>query len=368
MQDTRESSVPPDSSEAGVLESSPIRVEVCSDTASPGARQVGQQVFDLVGRRGCDPRWLTALCNGLRHKAYLLVAKRSDQPVGMLPLALVKSLLFGRFLVSLPYVNSAGVIAPDEEAGTALIDRAVELADELKVKHLELRHEQEFQHPALTVQVTSKVHMRLALPGAADELRAGFKSKTRNKVVKGEKQGFTVHWGGSRLLDEFYAVFARNMRDLGTPVFGRRLFRSILAEFADDAELCVVRDKGQPIAAALLVHSPGVTEVPSASSLRSHNSTNANDMMHWHLIRRTVERGQRVFDFGRCTPEGNTFAFKKKWGSMPEPAVWQYYVREGSVEDMRLESGKYDRRVKIWQRLPVPLTRLIGPSIIRGIP
>jgi len=315
-----------------------------------------------------DPGWLVVLAKGLKHRPYCVEAYLGDQLVGLLPLCYVRSLLFGRFLVSLPYLNTGGVLADNEEIAIALIDRAVELADRLKVRHLELRHEKPVAHPALTQTLTTKVHMRLALPSASDRLWTDFNPKVRNQIRKGEKAGLTVHWGSRELLGEFYTVFARNMRDLGTPVFGRKLFDSILLGFAGDAELCVVRSASQPVAAALLVHGPGTTEVPSASSLRSHNATNANMLMYWHLLQRAISRGQQVFDFGRSSRDSNTFRFKKQWGAQPEPAAWQYYVRQGNASDMRRESGKYDRLVRIWRRLPVPLTRWIGPTIIRGIP
>jgi serine/alanine adding enzyme len=132
--------------------------------------------------------------------------------------------------------------------------------------------------------------------------------------------------------------------------------------------LCVVRCRKQPVAAALLVHGPQISEAPSAGSLRSYRATGANMLMYWHLLERAIGRGQRLFDFGRSTPEGNTYRFKKQWGAQPEPAVWQYYVREGDQRDMRRESGKYDRLIGIWRRLPVAVTRCIGPWIVRGIP
>jgi hypothetical protein len=90
--------------------------------------------------------------------------------------------------------------------------------------------------------------------------------------------------------------------------------------------------------------------------------------MYWQLLQRTVTRGQEIFDFGRSNVGSNTFEFKKKWGAEPELAVWQYYVHEGCVSDMRPENSKYACAVRMWQKLPVPLTRLIGPSIVRGIP
>ncbi len=349
---------------------SPPTVEVHTRPSNDECESIYRQLLERLGPDPCfyDPRWLHVVCEGLNHRPYLLVARQEGQPVGILPLAFVKSLLFGRFLVSLPYVNSGGIIAESREVAMALVDRGVELADRLRVKYLEVRHERELDSPFLIDRLTSKVHMRLALPASPDQLWNQFKAKHRNQLRKGGGQGFSVHWGGLDLLDDFYDVFSRNMRDLGTPVFNNRLFRTILAELPGEAELCVVRDGGRPIAAALLIHGKGRTEVPSASSLHEYNSTNANDWMYWHLLQRAISRGQKVFDFGRSSVDSNTYRFKKKWGAEPESAVWQYYVRRGSVGDMRRESGRFDRAVALWQRLPLWLTRLVGPPIVRGIP
>jgi len=315
-----------------------------------------------------DPRCLAAICDGLHHRGYMIEASQDGRVVGCLPLALVESWLFGRYLVSLPYVNSGGVLSEAPEHSLALVDEAVRLAGELNVRHLELRHESECPHPALTEQLTSKVHMRLALPETADELWKSFKPKVRNQIRKGEKQELLVKWGKEELLEDFYDVFSRNMRDLGTPVFDRRLFRCILSHFPDDAELCVVRLSSRPVAAALVVHGRYCTEVPSASSLRPFNSTNANMLMYWELLKRSIYRGQQTFDFGRSSVDSNTYRFKKQWGAVPQPAIWQYYLRRGCLHDMRIESGRYDRLISIWRKLPLSITRLIGPRIVRGIP
>jgi FemAB-related protein (PEP-CTERM system-associated) len=316
-----------------------------------------------------DPAWLNILHTTLGHEPYAVEATAPDgRTVGFLPLAYLDTLLFGRFLVSLPYLNTNGVAAKSPAVQAELISRAVTLADELNVRYLELRHETPIEHPALTATMTSKVHMRMPLPQTEEKLWKGFDPKVRNQVRKGEKHGFTVSWGGAELLPAFHDILCRNMRDLGSPFYGMGLFREILATFPGDAELCVVTDKEIPAAAALLLHGSGVTEVPTASSLKEYNPTNVNMLMYWHLLKRSVERGQRVFDFGRSTTEGPTFKFKKQWGAEPHPAVWQYHVKRGAVGEMRPDNPRYQRAIRLWQRLPVRLTRFLGPLIIRGIP
>lgn len=314
------------------------------------------------------PAWPNVLRAALDHEAYAVEAVADGRTCGFLPLAFVSSFLFGRFLVSLPYLNTNGVVAASADVQARLVSRAITLADELGARHLELRHELPVDHPDLNAALTSKVHMRLPLPDTAEALWKSFDPKVRNQVRKGEKQGFMTAWGGAELLDGFYDVLCHNMRDLGTPVYGMALFREILAAFPGDAEICVVSAGAKPVAAALLLHGWGVTEVPTASSLKEYNSTCANMLMYWRLLERSVHRKQGVFDFGRSTTEGSTFRFKKQWGAVPHPAVWQYHVREGSVGEMRPDNPRYQRVIRLWQKLPVRLTRLLGPVIVRGIP
>jgi FemAB-related protein (PEP-CTERM system-associated) len=329
------------------------------------------EAYVARGRRaplGRHPAWLKVLEEGLGHVPYCLEAVEQGRTCGLLPLIDVRTALFGRYLVSLPYLNYGGVVADDERSAALLIDRAVELAGLLDARYLELRHERGIDHVSLGHRMDGKVHMRLPLPATAEELWDGLSPKVRNQVRKGQKIGLTVAWGNEELLPEFYDVFARNMRDLGTPVYGKRLFAAVLRQFPGRGELCVTRLGGRAVAAALLTHGWGVTEVPSASSLREFNATNANMLMYWSILERVVQRGQEMFDFGRSSRESNTYRFKKQWGAIPGPAEWQYHLRAGSVSEMRPENVKYRRLIRLWQRLPVPLTRLIGPPIVRGIP
>ena len=330
--------------------------------------QIDGSAVPASAGQGSDPRWLTVLHDGLKQQPMRLEARADEQIVGVLPLALVHSRLFGRFLVSLPYLNSAGVLSTGEAATQCLLDAAVKLADELDVRYLELRQESEIAHPSFDFARKDKVNMRLSLPDSAAELWDDLKAKVRNQVKKGRSYDLNVRWGRDALISDFYRVFSRNMRDLGTPVYSRGLFASILSTFGDDAELCIVYRDGQPAAGALLFHGGEATQVPSASSLREFNKYNVNMLMYWNLLERAIQRGSRTFDFGRSTEGSGTHRFKKQWGATPSPSIWQYYLRRGNTDDMRPQSAKNQRLIRIWRKLPVWLTRVIGPPIVRGIP
>lgn len=345
-----------------------MRIEQIDSLAWPEPNLHGQPVqFPRLAAH--QHAWWRALAGGFRQPGFLFVAKADGGTcIGMLPLMLIKGPIFGRFLVSMPYINTGGVWARDQSVASSLLDSACALADRLDVRYLELRHEIPVSHKRLSATRTEKVHMRLVLPPSDEQLDASFKSKLRSQIRKAATFRHTIQWGGIELLEDFYDIFSINMRDLGTPVFSQQLFAKILLEFADQAELCIVRGDKGPAAAALLIHTNGVTEVPSASSLRRENHTGANMWMYRQLLKRAIDRKSHTFDFGRSSVASGTYKFKAQWGAQPHPAVWQYYVRKGSADAMRPNQSSNRRLIRIWQRLPVRLTRWIGPAIVRGIP
>jgi len=331
-----------------------------------------------------DPRWLHVLKDALGHRPVLLIARdeakaRGGASVirGYLPLCLVASRLFGRFLVSLPYLNRAGVVAQDPAVAAELIAKAVQLSDDYKAKYLELRHCIPVADATLPASRSDKYRMVLDLYENEEALMKAVGPKVRNLIRKGDKHGLTIRWGGRDVLPDFYEVFSVNMRDLGTPVYSRELFGKIVDQFSGgaggEAELCVVDFEGKPVAGALLVHDDyrKLTQVPSASSLRDFNHTSANMWMYFKLLMRSIERGSKRFDFGRSSEGSGTYKFKEQWGAKPQPTVWQYHVPPRSTADigaMRPDNPKNQRRIAIWQKLPVWLTRAVGPCIVRGIP
>ncbi|MBN01908.1 MAG: GNAT family N-acetyltransferase [Planctomycetaceae bacterium] len=316
----------------------------------------------------CDPRWLPVFQRGLKHDVYMVEARNElDQVIGILPLAFVKSVLFGKFLVSLPYLNWAGVLADDPNTVNSLVTRAIELARELDVRHLELRSEDPVELPELVKPGVQKSQLRLPISGGEEEIWKQLRSVVRTQVRKGEKNKLSIEFGRHDLIKAFYKVFSRNMRDLGTPVYPRLFFEEIIEGFPE-AEFCVVRKDATPVASALAIHFSALTEIPSASCLKEYRSTAANSWMYWKLIQRATEHGTPVFDFGRSTIGGSTYKFKVKWGATPTHAAWQYFSPSEKMQELRPENPKYQLAIRMWRKLPLCVANSFGPSIVRGIP
>lgn len=309
-------------------------------------------------------KWRRVFEDAFDHECMYLLAHGGAGVEGVLPLVYINSRLFGRSLTSLPFLNYGGVVANADEAARALLTRATELAAARRCRHVELRHTaRRFDHLPYKQH---KVAMRLGLQtGMWDRLDR----KVRNQVRKAEKSELTVERGGDERLDEFYAVFARNMRDLGTPVYAKRFFEVVLRTFPDQARLIVVHLRHAPVAAGLTFRSREMIEIPWASSIREYNSLCPNHLLYWHAIDSAVTEGCETFDFGRSTPHEGTYKFKEQWGAQPLPLHWEYSLPQGGgLPDQSPKNPKYRLMIETWKRCPLWLANAIGPHIVRSIP
>jgi FemAB-related protein (PEP-CTERM system-associated) len=310
--------------------------------------------------------WRDLIARAFGHDTRYLVAESERRIVGILPLVVFRSRVFGRYLVSLPFVNYGGVVANFPEAGHALLEAAIVEARSAQADYLELRHTG--QHfPELQAK-RHKVAMEVPLRSTEEDQWQAIDRKVRNQVRKGQKSGLRIVIGGAELITDFYGVFAVNMRDLGTPVYTRRWFDGIVEALAERTRLFVVYSGPRPVAAAVVHWHGSRIEVPWASALRESNALCANVFMYWEMFRFAVERGFERFDLGRSTPGEGTFNFKKQWGAEPRELVWEYWTRDGMrMPDLSVKNPRYQRAIAVWQRLPVGLTRVIGPPIVRHI-
>jgi FemAB-related protein (PEP-CTERM system-associated) len=293
-------------------------------------------------------------------------ARRGTEIVGVLPTVFLNSWLFGRALVSLPFLNYGGVLADDDGAARALLTAAIGAAREHRCRHVELRHFR--QHFADLPCKRHKVTMRLPLrqmPALWDSLDR----KARNQVRKAQKSGLTYAVGGAELLESFYGVFARNMRDLGTPVYSSRFFAEVLRAFPGRAQIHVVSHKSSPVAAGLTFETRGTVEIPWASSVRDFNALCPNHLLYWSMLEAASARGCTTFDFGRSTPQEGTYKFKEQWGAQPVPLCWEYGLLTGrELPNSSPTNPKFRLAIAIWKKLPLPVANRIGPLIVRAIP
>lgn len=313
--------------------------------------------------------WKGVVEKSFGHRTWYLLSENGKKRVtGILPLVQLRSALFGNFMVSLPYFNYGGICAGDDETRSGLIEEAVRISRDAGASHLELRHLMPLAggHPVKT----SKVSMWLDLPRDPNDLWQSFPSKLRSQAQRPMREGMYAKAGREEMLDDFYVVFAANMRDLGTPVYPKEFFRTILRELPESTWICTVRTSGgEPAAAGFLVGFRDTLEIPWASSLRTHNRYSPNMLLYWSVLRLACEKGYRVFDFGRSTPQEGTYKFKEQWGAKPVQLYWHYWMKNnGSLPEMNPKNPKFRAAVEIWKRMPLSLTKLIGPSIVKSLP
>ena len=311
--------------------------------------------------------WRRVFETAFGHETHYLAALDAGVIAGVLPLVVFRSRLFGRFAVSLPFVNYGGVCARDEEVANLLVEQAATLADQRRLSYVELRHTARLLRrlPARHHKVGMLLPLDREVAGAWNRLDR----KVRNQIRKAEKSDLTARVGGIELLDAFYAVFARNMRDLGTPVYAIRFFREVLSTFPDTSRVFLVDHHHLTVAGAIALVHRGTLEVPWASSLRDYRSRCPNNLLYWRIIEHAIANGLTTLDFGRSTPHEGTYQFKEQWGAQPEPLHWEYVLRgSAEVPDLSPANPRYRAAIAMWTRLPLFLANHLGPHIVRSIP
>lgn len=284
---------------------------------------------------------------------------------GVLPLVRVKSLLFGDYLLSMPFLSYGGPLG-SEDSRAALAAHAVREAHRLGVDLLELRDRRAIPGD-LTVS-DRKVTVLKQLPATVEELwEDGLKAKVRSQVRRPMKEGLEARFG-PELVDPFYDIFSVTMRDLGTPVLPKAFFSALCDHLVEHAVFCVVEHEGIPLAAGCGFLWAGEFEITWAGALREHSRIAPNMLLYWALMEESVRRGAHTFNFGRCTPGSGTHRFKKQWGTEDHPLPWVQWSPVGVAATPNPESAKFRLAMQMWQKLPVGITRVVGPVLARSLP
>ncbi|MHA7818469.1 MAG: FemAB family XrtA/PEP-CTERM system-associated protein [Erythrobacter sp.] len=313
------------------------------------------------------PAWLRAVERGTGQRACGLVSEQLGVVTGWLPLTEVRSLLFGKALVSSGFGVGGGSLARDEEAAQLLARAAQDHATSYGFASVEMRGG---PVPDGWRAVTDK-HCGFERPLTDDdeaELLA-IPRKARAEVRKGLRNGLEVRTGrDAQDLAAHYAIYSESVRNLGTPVFPKSLFRAMIDAFGDSSDILTVFRDGAPIASVLSFYHGGAVMPFWGGGTTAARTARANELMYYELMLHARKRGMKRFDFGRSKTGSGPYNFKKNWGFDPQPLTYAIWTAEGQdARNVDPTSEAYQRKIALWKRLPLPIANAIGPFIARGL-
>jgi FemAB-related protein (PEP-CTERM system-associated) len=310
--------------------------------------------------------WQRVLSRTFGYRPRHLAAVRDGRLTGVLPLFLVRGFPTGHILVSTPMAVYGGIAADDDDSAEALLREAQALARRLGVRYLELRDGARF--PALP-EKDLYVTFRREIDPDPEVNMARIPRNQRRSIRIAQKHGLTHRTGSRELLDGFYHIYSHSLRNLGTPVFPKALFRNLLDEFGDRCVIHAVDDQGRMVAGVMTFFDRDTVLPYYGGALKDSFRHSASDYLYWSLIGVAAERGCRVFDFGRSKRDSGSYHFKRHWGFEPTPLHYQFdLVRDRSVPDLTPRNPRFSLAIQVWRRLPLAVTERIGPAIVRYFP
>lgn len=309
--------------------------------------------------------WKRLLESTYKYPGHYLLAEQAGHIQGVFPLGEVKHLLFGHSLISVPFCVYGGVLADDEQTRAELEQHAMQLAGQLGVDHLETRNERPMRDDWKRKD-SLYVTFKRDLSEDHDANLSAIPRKQRAMVRKGIKAGLVGELDEG--IDNLYEAYSQSVRNLGTPVFPKAHFRAIRDEFGDDVDVITVRHEGTVVASVMNYYFRDQVLPFYGGGISAARSLAANDFMYWEVMRRAVERGCRVFDFGRSKVDTGSYRFKKHWGFEPQPLSYEYHlVKATEMPDLNPNNPKYRLFINAWKKLPVSVSRMIGPWLARGL-
>ena len=308
--------------------------------------------------------WRRVIEAAFGHRTHFLLAERGGEIVGVLPLAEIRSRLFGHSLASLPFCAYGGILADHDAAYRALDEAAQALAIRLEVGALEYRNQaaQHARWPSKDLYVT----FRKAIEPETEANMNAIPRKQRAMVRKGIKAGLVGEIDADT--SRFFRAYSASVHRLGTPVFSRRYFRLLKEEFGDDCEVLTVHLDGKLVSSVLSFYFRDEVLPYYGGGVAEARAVAGNDFMYWDLMRRACERGLKVFDFGRSKRGTGSFDFKKNWGFEPAPLYYEYFlVKDREVPEINPLNPKYRLFIQAWKKMPLALANTIGPHIVKNL-
>ena len=321
--------------------------------------------------------WREILARSFGYQPFYLCVQEKNQIQGVLPLFLVKSLLFGRSLVGMPAGVYGGPVAANPQAAQILLTKAMELAEEHAVRYLEIRgNPYDSSHfddggrgDSMRWSCKNLYVTFLSEIDPSDEANlARIPRKQRRMVRQGAKNGLVSVFDNARL-PEFYEIYAESVRNLGTPVYGFAFFKNLADAFGERCKVLLIEHERKAVAAVLSFFYRDQVLPYYGGALKEYLPLAPNDFMYWELMRYAASSGYRVFDFGRSKEGTGSFHFKRHWGFEPKALPYWYYSLHGNgVPDTSPLNPKLQWAIRIWRELPLVITKALGPHIVRHIP
>ena len=308
--------------------------------------------------------WKRVIEDAFGHRTHFLLAEQDGDIVGVLPLAEIRSRLFGHSLGSLPFCAYGGILADHDAAYRALDAAAQARAAALRVGALEYRNQvpRHADWPSKDLYVTFRKDI-------APEIEANMNAiprKQRAMVRKGIKAGLAGEIDADTT--RFFRAYSASVHRLGTPVFSRRFFQLLKDEFGDDCEVLTITLDGKIVSSVMSFYFRDEVLPYYGGGVAEARAVAGNDFMYWDLMRRACERGLKVFDFGRSKRGTGSFDFKKNWGFEPTPLHYEYFlVTDKTVPEINPLNPKYRLFIQAWKKLPLALANAIGPHIVKNL-
>jgi FemAB-related protein (PEP-CTERM system-associated) len=308
--------------------------------------------------------WRTVAKEAFGHTPHFLEVRRDGALAAVLPLVEVRSKVFGHSLISNAFCVGGGPLAVDDDALAEIIGQAADLGRKLGVDYVELRDTPKAD--GWIARGDLYAGFSRAIPADEDANMNWIPKKQRAVVRKARTMDLSVTIDTD--MGDFFAVYATTMRDHGTPALPKRYFDTLARTFGADCEVLTVRKDGRPISSVLSYYFKDAVLPYYTGSRGEARGLGSNDLMYWAVMRRAVERGYGVFDFGRSKAGTGPYNFKKNWGFEPRPITHQFLtVNAAEPPNLNPTNPKYALMIAAWRKLPVPVATTISPFISRSL-
>jgi len=310
--------------------------------------------------------WQTVIEEAFGHRTWFYYVEQDGEIRAILPIAEMRSRLFGHGLVSLPFCVYGGVAGSCRASRRILVEAAQSLACRIGARHLELRHCAHTAESAGWAQKDLYYTFRKQISADNDANFAAIPRKQRAVLRKSFTCGLQ-----SRVEDDthaFFAAYSASVHHLGTPVLSPRYFQLLKKEFGGDCEIRVISQQRKTMSAVLSFYFRDEVLPYYGGGIAAARGCGANDFMYWTLMQAAVERGCAVFDFGRSKAGTGAFGFKKNWGFSASPLPYAWWLNgQAEVPDLNPLNPRYQLAIRAWRRMPLSLANVIGPHIARNL-